>query len=790
MKRKTRFRGSGRQGDLESIASGQRGGKSTSLTREDNEDDENARFKLRRGKTRKALRKETRKRLKAERHEKKLQWQRNRRAKSGKVLNEQLEELDYNESESTNEQQPLSRGPTPGTSIDDRDMELDYLEKKLLPRGSGSTPSKDAVLTKLKSEFIKDGFDEEFLDFLSSIGGGKYQPIDKINQTAIKGKMKKSNETRETNENEEDIDLGVEWCDVLQECMDEEPKEGDNSETPMNPGNGQSPSEPKITKRRKRRKGNLASSLKERINAEPQITLEEGMRQVIGLINRLSEGTFTIVARQLIEVHRKTAKDDIDILLLHTCNSIIKMIVEDINTVASLVAVQTALITALSNRIGINVLYIYCHLAMMKLNEMLDILLSSTEDMYNRDNRVVARNCILVFSLLCYFEKLDVDILFHIIRNVAREGLTEHVSQLLLSLLKYCAPTIKQIDPTSFTQIMSFFTTLLQNYKDVHGDISKSRIRFFEYEVESFKVAKAMKSFDEFAFLKTSLANGEFRSRRDGNEIVSHKIFMLFSNSSELQGGTQPTAVLEKLMEGSCDFLPDEEGEKEPSLLAKANELRIYSNLGKSVFMAVMGAISPTHAMERIIQLGYKIEEYSDILCVIIRCLVSEKLYNEYYLQVVQKLCTLPSQTGKRFTRGITSACITTIQKIKRMEETRIEIFTHFLADLIRLHLVRLRVVRFIDMESEEATVFFEKLLTNLTVRSAVEYEEYVIAELLSIEEEKVGNKAHGLAPNSLPVFEKMVTVWKSGNMKECCQKLVSEDYSVILVEAASRIFK
>ncbi|GIX66046.1 sgd1p, putative [Babesia caballi] len=300
---------------------------------------------------------------------------------------------------------------------------------------------------------------------------------------------------------------------------------------------------------------------------------------------------------------------------------------------------------------------------------------------------------------------------------------------------------MKSENPTSFHKIIEHLNKLIEQYKANHGDISQSRLRFFEQEVESFKLSKEKKPLETFDFLK-NIIKGEFRYRGGAkNPQISHQTLLKFTKVFGATG-ISSHAILQKLDTASL-MAVKAAAEKDPNsteaLMQKAAALRLYSNCQKSTFVAIMGAISPKHAVERVMDLGIKSSQYTEVVYTIVHSMISEKLYNEYYTEVAKRLARLPSAAGKRFTRANVCTLIAIIEHLHEKKPRRCSHVGRFFAAMVTGKVLELRLLRFMKKEHVDTVpveTFLRSLFGFLVTHTPVDHEEHVIAQIMSLSNE------------------------------------------------------
>ncbi|GIX66047.1 rna-binding protein, putative [Babesia caballi] len=447
--------------------------------RKQSDEGEDPRYKNPKYKSRKVMRKAQRKSDKQRHHQNMIQWkQRRKQALGPKAVQKSQDDVKITKRKTlkTNDELASSADFPVEKSADQ--LEIEYLERQLLKNRKSGAKGGDLFQT-LRKEFVNDGFDEDFLDFLSSIdhmaAKGKRTSVD---STSVAKRMKKGGATSKVEDSEEDEEddsdseeeeeYGVDEDEDGEEEgeQDDESQEEDDEDASDSESDTDQPSDEdeldEGTRTRKKVTFDLPKSKETRgIVGEKgtppkdnavkidEETIESVKKQQIGLINRISEGNFTIVVKEMINVYNKMLSCEsgeeqteerllaVDVLIEDLCDCTVRMVIENENTVVSLVAIHTALICALCNAVGINVGYVYCHKLLKSLEKALPILFKNKEGKQLSDAKLTARNSVMSFAVISHLEMLDLETLFFLIKNMSREEITEHLAQILMVVLRY-----------------------------------------------------------------------------------------------------------------------------------------------------------------------------------------------------------------------------------------------------------------------------------------------------------------------------------------------------------------
>ncbi|GFE53781.1 nucleolar MIF4G domain-containing protein protein 1 [Babesia ovis] len=775
-------------------------------------------------KSRKAMRKAQRKSQKQKHHQNMMQYKERKRqgsvSKAGnKVQSESTTSMKRKHSSGIEE---IVAPFKPQEEISDEQREIEYLERQLMKNRKGTAKGGDLFQT-LRKEFINDGFDDDLLDFLSDISNMAEKSKRTSKKSNVSTGEKRSSEDidEDMEEEEEEEDYDDEEVDEVEDDELEEEEYDDDYDDEVGLGeDGELEEEgidedeedeedyeqlehddEKPVKKRVRfdlgDKSNIKEISKEKIKEQDvapikfdKTAIESMKRKQMGLINRISEGNFTVVVRQIINIYNKMLSGDnkqketqlraVDELIENICDCTIKSIIENENSVISLVAIHTALICALSNTVGINVGYVYCHKLLQTLEKALPVLFQNEDGKQLSDTKLKARNSVMSFAVISELDMLDAETIFYLFKIMSKEEITEHIAQILMVMLRYTGHKMKSQNSASFHKIIEHLNNMLDQYKAAHGDITQSRLRFFQQEIESFKLSKEKKPLETFDFLK-NIIKGEFKyAGGSTNPQINHQTLLQFSQSYKT--GALSHKILHELDTGSLVTVKTAKGDSDPNstdaLLQKANALRLYSNCQKSTFVAIMGAISPQHAVERIMDIGVKPPQHTEVIYTVVHSLMSEKLYNQYYTEVAKSLARLPSTAGKRFTRANVCTMIAVIEHLHEKKPRKCAHVGRFFGDLVASKILELRLLRFLKKEhadTESVEAFLCELFGFLMTDVSEEDEEHVIAEMMELANEEV--------------FELMHNSWEEYLHDHCSALEPKKTARRVILEACRRIF-
>ncbi|UKJ87860.2 hypothetical protein MACJ_000300 [Theileria orientalis] len=745
----------------------------------DNTDDE-ARYKVKLGKSRKKMRKLQRKDSKRIKHEKKLEWLKKKKSKQNPLLKDDSPSKKRSLVSSAHNLKLKSIYKS-HTSIEKgdksvkfeqemntpEDLELEYLEKQLLKNRKGGKGKRLDPLQELKSEFVRDGFDEDFLDFLSNITkiGDKEKVLDnddlyEDDDTFVKHRHGGSTSQVQNQEFDDDEDVtdeddledegeNEEGDDILEDNVHEDEDDDDDEEE------GLEQNEDDETLDDKDREDDLIKAI------------EDIKRKQIGLVNKLSEGNYNLITNQLHELYSnliskvnkkgasKEFSDILNTLFGQLCDLVIKMMINEVNVVISLIATQSALICSLSNYFNKTILNIFLNKMFTIFKTHVKVLCKAndkTKRVINKD-KLISRNIVISLCSLFYFEVIDIDIIFHVIKLLTKNEPNEDTLQLLLILLKYSGYSIsKNID------ILKYLNGIIEKYKKSHGVVT-NRMKYIEDELNTNK--KSANIFDQFEYLKNLIS-----SKMNINRNVINLDAMLNYNKDDI----------------SIVTVAKRKDTRKDELIKKAVQIGLNKDIQKTIFICIMNSISPENALNNILHINLKNTQYNDVINIIIYCYLIEKEYNFYYIKLLLLLTSrLNMNICKKYTRHINNNVVLYFKNFESITQNQTVLLSKLFSQLIINKIARLRLLNFINQRHYSSKTF-KSFITNLFANivshgvedSNEEMEEYLIQELLSIKSEKY--------------FNDLATLWKQ-YIESYCIKTVENTSSNILFKSYQRVF-
>ncbi|KAF5153372.1 hypothetical protein TpMuguga_01g02475 [Theileria parva strain Muguga] len=743
-----------------------------------NPNDDESRYKIKRVKSRKKLRKIQRKEAKRLKHEKKLEWIKRRKNANNMINSSHKNVVKPVNTDANVQNNGLKSIYKPesnkGLKSDKKvrfdsdhnikstpeDIEIEYLERQLLKNKPNVRDKNDTVkrgrkvdvLQELKSEFLRDGFDEDFLDFLSNITtiADEENILDNEqlypeNNTLVKLR----NYTLDQPDYQDLTDDEVESEDERHEDEDEDELDVDDDEQIDEDGDEDN---------------------EEQLEEDEVFDPSDVIKKQIGMVNRLSEGNYTVIVNQLCEMYSKiiskgSENQVINELFDNLCDVVITMIINEVNVVISLVATQSALICSLSNYFNSSIVKRFVSKLLEKLESNLELMLDSDLKQKSpvNENKLVVRNIIISICSIYYYEVIDIDVIFHLIKLLTKTNLNEDILQLLLILLKYSGQSINKN-----SEILGYLNDLIEKYKKEHEEFS-NRVKFIEEELKSNKKSKNV--LEQFDHLKNMIKS---KLNMDRVTINLESIINCNNNSDGADGNNSGVTEFETKIAPKKNSRKDE-------LIKKATKIGLNKDIQKTIFICIMDSISPENALDNILKIKLKTQQFNEVINIVIYCYLVEKEFNYYYIKLLLILTSkLNLNVCKKYKRHINNNIVLYFKNFESLTQNQFSLLSKLFYHMILNKISGLRLLNFINVnhfKTSSFKIFINKLFSSIvTTEADDELEEYLIQELLSIKTEKY--------------FNDLASLWTKHIESHCRAKVEKSNSSDILFKSYQRVFK
>jgi len=377
-------------------------------------------------------------------------------------------------------------------------------------------------------------------------------------------------------------------------------------------------------------------SLRAQSNSNEQDLIRLGKRTQ-GLINRLTESNLPSIVQSFESMFQENARQHVTSSLINALLSLIADV--DILT-DNFLTLHAGFIAALYRQQGAD------FGAQLLEKMVLEVDGDAGFDGKRRSNLVS------LLAGLYNFQVVGNEILYDLVRSYL-DRFSEDDTELILRIIRICGSQLRHDNQAALGDIV---TIALQ--KDV-GALSVRQ----SFMVETMNDLKRNK-------LKAGVADSASRS-----EQVTRIKKMLGAIRSKSRKNIEPLRVTlndirnadrkgrwwlvgasfqdpRKLVENeksdsqqdvkqidSKNRIRNDETSETSNLLALARQLRMTTEVHRTIFVSLMTAIDHKDAVDRIIRLKLKKTQMKEVCYVILRCVTSENSYNPYYGLVAENLC-------------------------------------------------------------------------------------------------------------------------------------------------------
>ncbi|KAJ7761899.1 hypothetical protein DFH07DRAFT_412445 [Mycena maculata] len=518
---------------------------------------------------------------------------------------------------------PRSLGPR-SQKDKEEDAYIAYLESKL---GYGNK----------KNKREDDGLDDLF-DLASSLADSRPLPAQNHESESDEGDEPTSEEAvcDEDNGSADEEEWGG-----IGDLDSDEADEG--AEAPVDNG---------PTVKPKARTAYIPPHLRNRPREEPDSELMvKLMRQLKGLLNRMTEQNIASILDSIEEIYRKHSRNDVT-------STLTTLIVDGICSHSSLldsyVVLYAAFVSSLHKIIGIEFAAYFVQTAVSAYEKHYtdskdaekfadQAVLDSQTDASTSGKE--CSNLIVLLSELYNFQVISCVLVFDIIRSLLDTDLSEFSVELLLKIVRNSGQQLRQDDPSSLKDIIQ----VVQNKISDHDEALSSRTRFMVETLTNLKNNKVKRN--------TTLNQG-------GEAVERMKKFLTGLGKSRHVMAYEPLRVsLQDLHSAESkgkwwlvgaawggDPLVDCQDEAPKAqvsstdmgntlLLKLARKQGMNTDIRRSIFVVLMSSDDYVDACERLSQLNLTEVQQREIVRVLLHCCGNEKSYNPYYTLVCQHLC-------------------------------------------------------------------------------------------------------------------------------------------------------
>jgi len=543
-------------------------------------------------------------------------------------------------------------------AYDDLDEEIRKLEKKLGIK-------KKEKYNLLKKKVASENFDKDLFDFLDEIEN--YVQVKKENKS-IKKNDKDNSKNKEKLEKNKNPEINK-----------NEKQKDEDSEISLK----------RETMEEIKSKSKLFSKIK---ISEDQLLKNQLNKDIIAILNRISEGNLSILIKEFIDKldvfekesskisKRKNALISIYEIVTKNClKSISDQIITNI-TISSCIATY---ISILHFKYGNSFMLYFIKTLLDNFNLNFNSFLKDNPQHTNNKNFNKAELKNLIFLLIQFYlyGNLTAKIYYDLIKKFI-DDFNDISSELLLLLLNYLGIDLRKEDPESlkeiFRKVNSKYNSSIAESKLViikednnlnnkyNFDNSENpnkntptgtskKIKYIVEMIEEIKNNKFMKfnMNEKFNFFKNFVNNIKKNYIQENYNLNSEKIADKIEigiesiknfDKNKLQdfieeGNEENMKVDDFVLENLDDLeIDDNIFCKNKILESKMQKLKLTTDLKKKIFKAIVGATDFIDAYERINRLNLKKDQAREIIKIIILLVGNEKKYNLFYKLLLERL--------------------------------------------------------------------------------------------------------------------------------------------------------
>ncbi|PCH42403.1 hypothetical protein WOLCODRAFT_132368 [Wolfiporia cocos MD-104 SS10] len=383
-------------------------------------------------------------------------------------------------------------------------------------------------------------------------------------------------------------------------------------------------------------------------DSEAQMKL---IRQLKGLLNRMSEQNIASIIDGVEEIHRNHRRHDVT-------STLTTLIVDGISAhsilLDSYVELHATFVSALHKLIGVEfAAYFVQHVVASYERHFTDLqnaqpLATPVEG--QADGDTLGKECsnlTVLLSELYNFQVISCVLVYDIIRGLLDGELTEFKVELLLKIARNSGTQLRQDDPTALKSIIQAVQSKLPS----QGNALSSRTRFMVETLTNLKNNKVKRNAgatpggDTVERLKKFLAGLSKKRHVLAHEPLRVTLEDLHSAESKGKwwlvgaawGGDPLVEHQESKREAAEKAEPDVLSEN--ALLKLARKQGMNTEIRRGIFVVLMSSEDYVDACERLSQLKLTDVQQREIIRVILHCCGNEKSYNPYYTLVGQHLC-------------------------------------------------------------------------------------------------------------------------------------------------------
>ncbi|PVG00263.1 hypothetical protein CPB86DRAFT_844321 [Serendipita vermifera] len=550
----------------------------------------------------------------------------------------------------------------PRTQVEmDEDKEIAWLEHQL---GLNKKNSKNGLKKMLEEDGLDDLLDGIEEDLFKLDEDEEMDDMDNVEMDE-----EDSDNSEETEEDEEDTGsqpneerntAGEESMEDVESKGDStEPSSSDNSDEEMDHDTHQAVSAiPSVSTGSKYVPPHLRASASKADQQDAQL-----LRQLKGIVNRLSEQNMGVLLTQLEDTYRENPRNKVTTTLTSLT---IDSISSDVSLLDNHITLYATLVAAMYRAIGIE-------FAALFVQDIIKTFESAYENgrvqVHETQNEVVGKdslNLLVCISELYNLQVVSCKLIYGIVRMLIREGMGELEVELLLKILRICGRQLRQDDPLALKDIVQLVSEQMENRKN---ELS-SRTRFMVETLNNLKNNKVKKAdasgVETIERMKKFLSGLSKRYPGPAFSLGAKTLHSYIDNRIRIAGRDPLQVTLEDLHSADTKgkwwlvgsgwagnpLVDAQQNNKDQSndkveatqmenkrLLELARAQGMNTDVRRSIFVVLLSSEDYYDACDRLGQLGLTEQQQREIIRVILNCCGKEKTYNPYYALVGHRLC-------------------------------------------------------------------------------------------------------------------------------------------------------
>ncbi|XP_039255493.2 nucleolar MIF4G domain-containing protein 1-like [Styela clava] len=457
----------------------------------------------------------------------------------------------------------------------------------------------------------------------------------------------------------------------------------------------------------------IPPAMRVKLSQEQEQNIQKLKRKVKGLFNRLSDANMSNIC------------NDIEMLFREGSRAIMYKVLTDVvmdqfsaadPVPDSLINETAMLVSIISTRVGIESLMHFYETTSTKLNS----IILAKDNVHGK----AANNLLKVLGCLYQLKRIDCKVILDIFR-ILISSFTEKDMELVLDILNKVGFQLRKDDPESLKDIIKAINSKCEELNVSMDDgsrmsfmlnilmaVKNNNIR----KVTGFDPDAVSKMRKKFAAL-TKNSTGDSSSDtvppvklQDFLDAETNGRWWIVGSSFAGRPMLDKTGNKQNENEIKIDFSVSK------NIADAAKRQRMNTDVRRNIFYAVMTADDFVDAYEKVLKCGLKGKQLREIPNVIVDCCQQEKLFNPYYLHLLDRFC----QNDRQF--GISLQCTfwDKFKAIDSLKQSQMNNIVELLSRLIIMETLSLSCLKAIDFtEIDKPMIRFLRLFLCLVAEKA-----------------------------------------------------------------------